>query len=107
MTISDSSRNRGTTRRQLLTSAASGVALAAVARDGVAAALAQDASPVATPVTATEAVLTASGPVTGVVLDGVASYKGIPYTVPLTDALRWTPPQPPISWTEPLAATDS
>jgi len=82
------------------------VALAAVARDGVAAALAQDASPVATPVTATEAVLTASGPVTGVVLDGVASYKGIPYTVPLTDALRWTPPQPPISWTEPLAATD-
>lgn len=54
----------------------------------------------------TEPVQTASGPLFGTIGDGVASFKGIPYTVPLVDELRWAPPQPPDPWLKPLAAID-
>ena len=106
MTTSSSHRTGGPTRRQLLSGSMAGVALAATATSGIPSALAQVASPEASVVVATEAVQTASGPVVGVVHDGVASYKGIPYTVPLLDELRWTPPQSPTPWTESLQAMD-
>jgi para-nitrobenzyl esterase len=102
MSDPDADRPGGTSRRTLLAGAAAGITLASIGRK----AGAQDASPVASPVVMTDVAQTTSGPVTGVVTDGVAAYKGIPYTVPLVDDLRWTPPQAMPSWTEPLAATD-
>lgn len=87
-------------RRAMLTGSVA-TAAAAVFSRGVPPALAQNATPVST-----ELVQTSSGPVAGVVTDGIASYKGIPYTVPLIGDLRWSAPQAPPPWNEPLAATD-
>lgn len=46
-----------------------------------------------------------SGPITGVVADGVHVYKGVPYARPPVGALRWRAPQPPDPWTAPRAMT--
>jgi para-nitrobenzyl esterase len=86
-------------------SACAGVS-AALAPGGFTPVAGQEASSVATPVVLTDPANTASGPVTGIVREGVASYKGIPYTVPLVDELRWAAPQPPTPWSEPLLAAD-
>ncbi|HET9661405.1 MAG TPA: carboxylesterase family protein, partial [Thermomicrobiales bacterium] len=88
-------------RRQVLTSAAATAALAVGRMPGITSATAQDASPAAT-----APIMTASGPVTGVVLDGIEIYKGIPYVAAPMGELRWRHPQPAAPWTEPLAAVD-
>lgn len=50
---------------------------------------------------------TNSGPVAGYILNGVAVFKGIPYAAPPVNNLRWRPPEPPLTWKEPLDATRS
>jgi para-nitrobenzyl esterase len=39
------------------------------------------------------------GELQGVVADGVASFKGIPFAAPPIGDLRWRPPQPAVRWT--------
>jgi len=38
------------------------------------------------------------GKVTGVVANGIATFKGIPFAAPPTGALRWKAPQPVVPW---------
>jgi para-nitrobenzyl esterase len=53
------------------------------------------------PVLATE-----SGPVRGVQLDGVVSFRGIPFAASPTGGLRWKSPAPVVPWTDVRDATD-
>src|SRR4051812_32171835 len=39
------------------------------------------------------------GAVSGIDVDGVRSYRGIPYAAPPVGALRWKAPQPVATWT--------
>lgn len=50
-------------------------------------------------------VATASGRVSGMVEDGVASWKGIPFAAPPIGSLRWRAPQPPTPWRDVRPAT--
>jgi para-nitrobenzyl esterase len=47
-----------------------------------------------------------SGELQGVVDDGVASFKGIPFAAPPVGDLRWRPPQPAAKWTGVRQAAD-
>jgi para-nitrobenzyl esterase len=47
-----------------------------------------------------------TGEVQGIVDDGVASYKGIPFAAPPVGEFRWRPPQPAAKWTGVRQATD-
>ncbi|MEO8114157.1 MAG: carboxylesterase family protein, partial [Phenylobacterium sp.] len=54
----------------------------------------------------TKVVATRSGPVQGLVEDGIASFKGLRYAAPPIGKLRFMPPRPPEPWTTPYDATD-
>jgi para-nitrobenzyl esterase len=62
--------------------------------------IAAAAAPVATPV-----IETTGGPLQGLVENGVAVFKGIPYGAPPTGTQRFKPPVPPQRWTTVLPAT--
>src|SRR4051812_32355996 len=47
-----------------------------------------------------------SGELQGVLADGVASFKGIPFAAPPVGELRWRPPQPVAKWTGVRQATE-
>ncbi len=38
------------------------------------------------------------GAVAGTQVDGIHTFKGIPYAAPITGENRWLPPQPPVAW---------
>ncbi len=46
-------------------------------------------------------IMTTSGPVKGMTIEGIAVYLGIPYAAPPAGNLRWKPPVPPEPWKEP------
>lgn len=46
------------------------------------------------------------GPLRGVADDGVRSWLGIPYAAAPVDELRWRPPEPPTSWSDPRPAEE-
>ena len=48
---------------------------------------------------------TKEGPVKGLLNNGVAEFRGIPYAAPPVGALRWKPPTAPASWTTVRDAT--
>lgn len=48
-----------------------------------------------------KAIMTTSGPVKGITVEGVNGYLGIPYASPPADDLRWKPPVPPEPWKQP------
>jgi para-nitrobenzyl esterase len=50
-------------------------------------------------------VVTSSGPVCGIVVNGVNEWLGIPYAAPPVGKLRWAPPQPAAPWSTTMAAT--
>jgi para-nitrobenzyl esterase len=58
------------------------------------------------PVPAPPVVRVESGELQGVVEDGVASFKGIPFAAPPVGDLRWRPPQPAAKWTGVRQAAD-
>lgn len=62
------------------------------------------AAVLATPVAAQQ-VAVDSGAVVGAALDGVTSFKGIPYAAPPVGALRWSAPAPVQPWSMPRDAT--
>lgn len=51
-----------------------------------------------------ELVNTSKGKLRGTVVDGVHSFKGIPFAAPPLDARRWVGPQPASAWSGELAA---
>ncbi len=48
-------------------------------------------------------VVTKSGPVQGYIINGICVFKGIPYAAAPEGDLRWRPPQPRKTWSEPLS----
>src|SRR6266849_9798547 len=50
-------------------------------------------------------VQTSTGPVCGIVVNGVNEWLGIPYAAPPVGNLRWASPQRPAAWSTTLAAT--
>jgi para-nitrobenzyl esterase len=63
------------------------------------------AAPTAVSCASGSTVQTNSGPVCGIVTNGVEQWLGIPYAAPPVGALRWEAPQPPTPWTTTLQAT--
>lgn len=61
------------------------------------------AAPAPTPSAVVE---TSHGPIQGLLEDGVAAFKGIPYGAPPTGGQRFLAPQPPEPWDDVLVAAD-
>jgi para-nitrobenzyl esterase len=57
------------------------------------------------PCAANTTMQTSTGPVCGIVVNGVNEWLGIPYAAPPVGALRWAPPQPHAPWSTTLSAT--
>ncbi len=57
-------------------------------------------------ITRTEPVHTVEGPIRGLVEDGIATFRGIPYAAPPIGSLRWRAPAPvpETPWTKELDA---
>jgi para-nitrobenzyl esterase len=60
----------------------------------------------ATPPVATAVVDTESGPIQGLVVNGIQTFKGIPYAAPPIGERRFLPPAPAEAWTDIHDATD-
>ena len=96
---------RSMPRRYLLIGAvASAVALAAGTGAAVQASTSARAAPSQVACAAGTTVQTNTGPVCGVVANGLQEWLGIPYAAPPVGALRWQPPQPHAPWTTALQA---
>jgi para-nitrobenzyl esterase len=81
-------------RRSVLATGASAAALAATPATAIAA------------LAGPPSVATTSGPVQGgISYNGTICFKGIRYGAPPTGALRFLPPQKPMAWKDPVAAT--
>jgi para-nitrobenzyl esterase len=50
---------------------------------------------------------TGSGPICGLITDGVTAYLGVPFAAPPVGAQRWRPPAPTAPWTTTLQATQA
>lgn len=53
---------------------------------------------VSTLMAAQDTVTIETGKLKGAVVEGVVSFKGIPYSAPPVGSLRWQPPQPAEKW---------
>ena len=54
----------------------------------------------------TPAIVTASGPLKGIIVGNISEFLGIPYAAPPVGNLRWTPPQPFGPWQGPTRCVD-
>jgi para-nitrobenzyl esterase len=80
--------------------------LAGVMLTAVTLAVSTSTGAVAAPACAAGTVVnTSSGPVCGIVVNGITEWLGIPYAAPPVGPLRWASPQPPTPWSTTLTAT--
>ena len=97
---------RSMPRRYLLIGAvASAVALAAGTGAAVQASTSGTCRTVSVACAAGTTVQTNTGPVCGIVANGLQEWLGIPYAAPPVGNLRWEPPQPHAPWSTALPAT--
>ena len=67
----------------------------------VAAVLSGSPAPARTQAPSMITIPTSSGPIRGLVSDGIAAFRGVPYGAPTSRANRFRPPVPPQPWSLP------